>query len=423
MKSSRYVLIGIVIVGAIVSLIFGLNYLKGNNYFQVENNYFVKYENVQGLMVSNPVLISGFKVGQIKSIDLVIDEEQTILVELTIDHNILLNDSTIAMISSLDLMGSKGIVLSLGNGKNQLSAGDTLISEVEKDLKEQVSAQMLPLKLKAEDLMVSIEDAMKVVKDIFNNQNKHNIDGALFNLNRTLGTLSHTSIQLDSILTNNRAKLNHIFSNIESISGNLKNNNQQIELIIKNLALVSDSLAKSKLLSTINNANSALSEANQILTKINKGEGSMGQLINNDTLYKHLENSAKDLDRLLIDIRENPKRYIHYSLFDFGKTIVVDEEGLKKEKAKKTKKENKDLSYRLQIKSSKNRIAPNSEEFKHVQNVEEHWIAGQYKYTLGYSPNLEPINQLKQLYIDQFPDAFAVKYTEDSLVSRIRWSN
>jgi len=397
----------------------GLNYMKGNNFFVKENNYFVLYKNIEGLQKSNPVLINGFKVGQVKDIQLLMKKGGIILVELNINENIHLNDSSVAMIYSLDLMGSKGVNLKVGNGK-ALTVGDTLISQVEDDLKEQVSAQMLPLKLKAEDLMESIEDAMKVVRNLFNKTNTANIEGTLKHLNNTFKTLDHTSSELDLLLTNSRDTLEQMFANVESITANLKNNNEQINFILKNLASVSDSLAKSKLLSTINNANSVLEKTDSIMQKINRGEGTLGQLINNDTLYQNLEKASINLDKLLIDIKENPKRYIHYSLFDFGKTIVIDEEGLNKEKekqAKKDKKKNKDLSYCIQIKSSKKRIPAHSKELKSLNNIEEHYINGYYKYSIGNNSSYSEINKLRKEIINLFPDAFVTKYKNDSIIN------
>ncbi len=428
MKASRIILIGLVIVVAITSLVLGLNYLKGQNFFKEENNYFIEYENVQGLMVSNPVLINGYKVGQIKDIQLQLSKHNRILVEISIENYIHLNDSSVAMIYSLDLMGSKGIDLTIGHGKNPISKGDTLIAAIEEDLKEQVSAQMLPLKLKAEDLMASIEDAMKVVTGLFNKTNTDNIKSTLKHLNKTFKTLDHTSGELDSLLTNGRSKLEGIFANVESITKNLENNNEQIEFILKNLSSVSDSLAKSELLSTINNANKTLAQTDMIMQKINNGEGSIGQLINNDTLYNNLENASQSLDRLLIDIKENPKRYIHYSLFDFGKTIVVDEEGLKKHQEKRAKKERRknkkkkkqktdDLSYRLQIKSATKRIEKSSKEFKNLENIDEHFIGGLYKYSVGKSHSFKEMKALREQLLPLFPDAFITQYPNDSLVS------
>ena len=425
MKTSRIILIGIIIVIAISSLVVGLNYLKGNNFFNEENNYFVKYEKIEGLKTSNPVLINGYKVGQVKNIQLLLGETKPILVELSINTDIVLNDSTIAMIYSLDLMGSKGVNLIIGNGITDLSTKDTLVSAIEEDLKDQVSAQMLPLKLKAEDLMVSIEDAMKVVKNLFNKTNTANIEGTLKNLNETFKTLNHTSKELDNILTNSRDTLEQIFANVESITANLDNNQEQINFILKNLSLITDSLAKSELISTINNANRTLATTDSIMQKINRGEGTIGQLINNDTLYLNLEHASRSLDNLLIDLKENPKRHIHYSLFDFGKTIVVDEEGLRKErekqakkKAKKDSKKNKDLSYHIQIRSAKKRIPINSKELKNFKNIDEHFVDGLYKYSTGKASSFSEMKKLRESIIEFFPDAFITKYKNDSIVSR-----
>ncbi len=419
MKTSRFILIGLVIVSAIGLLVYGLNYMKGEDFFQPKNNYFVEYQNIQGLMVSNPVLINGYKVGQISDIRIQLEKpEKSILVEFNIDPNIRLNDSSVARIYSLNLMGGKGIDLKIGNGKKILETGSVLISAVEEDLKDQVSAQMLPLKLKAEDLMSSIEDAMKVVRKLFNKTNISNIEGTLKNLNKTFTTLNHTSQELDMLLTNNRDTLSRIFSNVESLTKNLSNNNEQINLILNNLALVSDSLAKSQILSTINNANATLAQTDSIMQKINNGEGSIGQLINNKQLYQNLEDASKNLDKLLIDIKENPKRYIHYSLFDFGKTIVVDEKGLKEEKKKKKRKKDKnnDTSYLLQIKSSLDRIRLDSKEFKGLKDIQEHYVDGRYKYTIHSNPSFSKMKELRKEVLHLFPDAFITKYQQDSLI-------
>ena len=420
MKKSRVILIGIIIIVSISFLVIGLNFLKGNNYFVSENNYYVTYHNIEGLSASNPVLVNGFKVGQVKSISLLTEQNSFLLVELTITQNLVFNDSTIARITSLDLMGSKGVNLIIGNGKNILSPGDTLISQIEDDLKDQVSAQMLPLKLKAEDLMVSIEDAVKVIKNLFNKTNTDNIEGTLRHLNKTFATLEHTSTELDSLLTNGRGKLDSIFNHVESITSNLKNNNEQISLILNNLGMITDSIAKSDLISVINNANRTLAQTDSIMSKINNGEGTIGQLINNDTLYQNLEKASISLDKLMIDIRENPKRYIHYSLFDFGKTIVVDEEGLKKEKSKKKKKnkDSADLSYRIQIKSAKERISFDSKELKSFKNIEEHYINGLYKYTTASGSSFSEMKKIRKDLLDIFPDAFITQYKQDSIISR-----
>jgi phospholipid/cholesterol/gamma-HCH transport system substrate-binding protein len=142
----------------------------------------------------------------------------------------------------------------------------------------------------------------------------------------TLENLESSSITLDTILLTERGKLNRIFTNIDSITINLKNNNEKLTTIFSNLEAITDSLAKADLVKTINNANLALNQANTVMQKINNSEGTIGLLLNDKALYNNLENASKDLDILLKDIRLNPKRYIHFSLIDVGRTTIIEEE-------------------------------------------------------------------------------------------------
>lgn len=420
MKIKKEIKIGVLIVIATGLLFWGLNYLKGNNPFVKERFFYALYDNVEGLNSSSKVTINGLKVGKVNTISINAIDSGLVIVKFSLDQEIQIPDLSIAEIYSLDLMGNKGIQLKFINSNTFYNIGDTVLSATEQDLKDQVSAQMLPLKLKAEDLMVSIEDAVKVVKDLFNKTNTDNIQGTLRNLNKTFKTLEHTSTELDSLLTNNRGRIDSIFINVNSITANLRNNNEQISFILKNLASVSDSLAKSKLLSTINNANRTLESVYNIMSKIERGEGTMGLLINNDSLYNNLNKSSQDLDKLLVDLRENPKRYLHYSLFDFGKTVVVDESGYdpKKEKKKKRKKKKdnnddssyNDVNYKIQIKSSLKSININSSEFKGLSNISEWHNSERYKYTVGIAFTMKEAKQLQNKVREVFPDAFVVAY-------------
>jgi len=132
-----------------------------------------------------------------------------------------------------------------------------------------------------------------------------------------------------------------IFSNVESITANLKNNNEAISTVIKNFANISDSLAKADIAKTLGKADTALLQFNQILANINSGKGTVGQLIHNDTLYRNIENASYHLSRLMRDMHENPKRYVHFSVLDVGKTIYVSDPDDKKVKKKKQKDETK----------------------------------------------------------------------------------
>jgi len=331
MKVSNITKTGILVFVTFAMLVWGISFLKGKNFFKKENEYTVIYDRVDGLSKSASVMLNGLKVGQVRSVEF--DQKTSkIAVKFVIGEEFLLPDSTIAQIISADLMGTKAIDLTYGKSNKFHPKGDTLLSSIEESLKDQVSLQMLPIKAKAEALMSSMDSVLAVVQYIFNEGTRDNISKTFTSIKMTIENLEKTSVTLDTMLRNEKGKIGRIISNIEFISYNLKNNNQHISNIIANFSTLSDSLAKVNITTTLNNADKALKNADDILTKINTGQGSMGMLLNNDTLYNNLEKSAYSLNKLLDDMQKNPKRYVHFSLFDFGRTIQVSEEKKKAEK-------------------------------------------------------------------------------------------
>jgi phospholipid/cholesterol/gamma-HCH transport system substrate-binding protein len=164
------------------------------------------------------------------------------------------------------------------------------------------------VKDKAEKLIATVDSLIKNINSIFNDKTKGN-------LRESVTTFNSIALEVKEMVTEERIRLRKITDNVQSITENLKNNNAQIQNILKNISNVTDSLAKANLASTIANANIALAEVAQVMTKINEGKGSLGLLVNDKKLYDNLEASTKDLDKLMVDIKENPKRYIHFSVF------------------------------------------------------------------------------------------------------------
>jgi phospholipid/cholesterol/gamma-HCH transport system substrate-binding protein len=416
-KISNEVKIGFLVLITIGIVIWGFQFLKGKNLFENRSTYFVIYDRVDGMGESSPVLINGLKVGIVTDISFLHDSLNRIIVKMLVDKGYQIPDSSVAEIYSADLMGSKAIRLNLTHLKKYYKSGDTLFSKIEQDLKSQVSTQMLPLKTKAEELMLSIDSVMSVIQNIFNENTRDNLSKTFASIKETISNLERTSISLDTLMQNEKYVLTRIFANIESITSNLKNNNEKIAVIIENFSMISDSLQKANIKQTILNANNALIQANSILGKINRGEGSFGMLINNDTLYRNLENASRNLDRLMQDLRENPKRYLHFSLFDFGRTTIVDENGNKVKKRDRNNGTEKDgptsdnlIIYKIQIRSAKKQIKLNSREFKGVENVEENFVNGRYKYTLGRYTSLDEAFSEQLKVTAQFSDAFVVAY-------------
>jgi phospholipid/cholesterol/gamma-HCH transport system substrate-binding protein len=415
-KISNEVKVGIVVVLSLALLVWGFQFLKGKNIFENRSSYYALYNQVNGMSESSPVFINGLKVGLVTEIYfLPNDSLHRIVIKFMIDKNYRIPDSTVAEIYGAGIMESKAVRLNLSKIKDKFyQPGDTLISKIEGDLKSQVSAQMLPLKAKAEELMLSIDSVMSVVKNIFDENTRNNLSKTFESIKTTILNLEHTSIALDTLMQNEKWVLARVFANLESITNNLKNNNEQITKIMSNLASVSDSLQQSNIKSTILTANMVLSQANTIIGKINRGEGTLGMLINNDTLYRNIESASHNLDKLVIDLRENPKRYVRFSVFDFGKTTIVDEDG-NKVKPKNVKPDTLSTSdntiiYKIQIRSAKKQIPLHSKEFKGMENVKENLVDGWYKYTLGTFNSMNDAALYHEDLLIQFPDAFIVAY-------------
>ncbi|MFH0895247.1 MAG: MlaD family protein [Bacteroidota bacterium] len=318
MKVKRESKIGIVIVAAVALLIWGYNFMKGRDIFSHKRIYYAVYSNIAGLSVSNPVYVNGFKVGQIDDIYFHPKQLGKIVVEILITDDFDIPSNTVAMIYSSDLMGSKAIELRLGNSNVLAKPKDTLYSAVQSSLKDEVNMEMLPLKRKVEQLLLSFDSVLAVVQYVFNEKTRENLTRSFESIKFTIQNLEHTSYNLDTLLSSQRNRLAMIVGNVESISNNIKNNNQKIANIINNFSQLSDTLLQANIAHTINNANKSLTQFNDVMAKINSGQGSMGLLLNNDTLYKNLHKSAKEVDLFLEDLRLNPNRYLHFSVFGRG---------------------------------------------------------------------------------------------------------
>ncbi len=315
MKIAKEVKIGLFATIMIAALIWGINFLKGRQILQSSQVYYGVYNRIDGLQESAHVLLNGFKVGVVEKITLQDNQPLKLIVQFSLDRDIKLPQNTVAQIYSADLMGSKAIRLVTQPDSLFHHRGDTLATSIEGDLKEQVSMQVLPLKKKAEDLMSDLQQAIEMIKMIFNEENRKNIEGSFKGIRSTISNLEKTSGTLDTLVVSQKGRLEHILANVESISSNFRNKNAQLSNIISNFSSISDTLAKTSFSSTLAETNNALRSFNAVMVKVSNGEGTLGQLIKNDSLYNNLDSAARHLDLLLKDINTHPKRYVHFSVF------------------------------------------------------------------------------------------------------------
>ena len=315
MKISKQVKVGFLFVIALAVLIWGIMNLKGLELFTSSRTFYAVYDHVNGLVVANPVSIKGMQVGQVKKMYFHPRHEGKILVELYIKNEVPIPKNSVAKILSSDLLGSKEVSIELGNSKEMIKNGDTLNASTDATLGEEVNRQLLPLKRKAENLISSIDTIATIVQQVLNKNTRANLVEAIEHVKQALENIAHTTYYVDTLVGSQRNHLAAIITNIESISSNLQKNNGKIDHVIQNLSDVSDSLAKARIPATLNQINTAVQNLTLVLEKINKGEGTLGMLVNNEDLYKEVTKAARDLNLLLEDIKANPKKYVKVSVF------------------------------------------------------------------------------------------------------------
>lgn len=308
--------IGTVVIICLVLLIVGVNYLKGISLFLNQRTFHSVYENVDGLGASNPVVLNGFKIGQVKTVGFHPKGDGSLVVAFSIDQKDLnIPEDSKAKIFSSDFFGSKAIELILGESDSLAVSGDTLNSDMQMGLAEAVRIELVPLKNKTDQLIEGVDDILENLKQVFDDDATKGLPKVFESLQRTMETLEKTTLRLDETIDVNSNKIDGIFDNVYSITDNLEKNNKKLSNIITNVDAVSDSLAKLELASTLNKADKALGEFAEVVTKINTGDGSLSMLINNDSLHTSLLQTNQEVQYLINDLYMNPWRYVHVSIF------------------------------------------------------------------------------------------------------------
>ncbi|NBC83599.1 MAG: MCE family protein [Bacteroidetes bacterium] len=303
MKISREAKIGIVATLTLAIFIWGLNFLKGQNILSSTNSFYAKYNNVEGLKESAFVTLHGIKVGLVASIEIDKHKQNNVVVKLLVDKEVNLPIDTKAQLYSSDLLGTKAIKLVMGNQGNFLQNNDSIAA----GYKPGITDKMDELVVSVEDIIGNIDTVSQSLTELFNNTTNQELQNTISNLSGVSDNMNH--------LTAKNGELTKTITNLNSITANVEKHNATISRILTNLETVSDSISRIKLAQTIDSAFIAINQAQYLLNNINQGQGTLGQLAQNDTLYQHIANTTESLNLLLMDLKEHPKRYVHFSLF------------------------------------------------------------------------------------------------------------
>ena len=300
--------IGIFGLCVLVILFLGIKFLKGSDIFQKENTYYAYYNDVSGMLVSSNVLVNGLRVGYVKEIEATNERADNFLVTFTCSSDIKIPQDSKITLFSADLLGSKALKLQLGTSSKIIEDGDTLSSDRELGMLDNLGASVTPL-------MNNLDSILTSLNKILNAQTQASLQNTITNLETTTSKLSSISCDLDNLMTSEKTKLAKIIENTESITANFKENNEKLSNIIANVDNIVDSAAKANIGTTLIETGKSIEKLNTVLGVIEKGKGNVGLLINDEELYKSLDNSAKNLNKLIEDIKENPKKYINVSVF------------------------------------------------------------------------------------------------------------
>ena len=309
MKISNETKIGILTAFAITVLILGYSYLRGNDVFSGSNKFYAIYKSVEGLTVSKPVLVNGFQIGRVSKMRLGPDGRTT--VEFKIDPQYEVPKNTLAKLVSTDLLGSKAIVFEMGNSKDFAEDGDILQADIQGSLAESLQ----PIQKKAEQLITKMDSSLGAINRILNPDFQKNVDRSFLSIANSLETLEGTTKKIDALVASQSGHINGIMTNAETVSDNLKTSTSHLNTIAGNFETFSSDLSNSNIRQTLDNANKAVIELQAAINKVNDGHGSLSLLLNDDKLYKNLNEASGNLNSLFIDLKAHPKRYVSFSVF------------------------------------------------------------------------------------------------------------
>jgi phospholipid/cholesterol/gamma-HCH transport system substrate-binding protein len=233
------------------------------------------------------------------------------IVEFKIEPQYNIPDNTLAKLVSTDLLGSKAIVFEMGDHKTYAQDKDTLKADVQGSLAESLQ----PIQKKAEQLISKMDSSLAAINTIMNPNFQKNVDRSFLSIANSLQTLEGTTKKIDDLVAAQSGHINGILTNAEGVSSNLKTSTAHLNGIATNMQTFSSDLSHSNIKQTLDNANKAVADLQAAINKINDGKGSMSLLINDDHLYRNLDSASNNLNKLFIDLKAHPKRYVSFSVF------------------------------------------------------------------------------------------------------------
>ena len=300
MKINNEVKTGVLVLIGIGLFIFGFSYLKSNDIFVTDRTFYAVYSDVEGVVNGTPVTVNGLPVGSIQKISF--HNGNKLLVKFRVENDIEFSINSLAQIYETGLIGGKALAIIPSNDKSRKAvSSDTLKSSIAPGLTDLVNKKITNLQVKIESMVMSADSVLFKINRVFDDSTRANLRNSVSDFNYTIAELKETSSAINDIVKSNKSRVDLTIGNVSKISKDLSN--------------ITSSLTNSDLDITLANFKKSSDDLSSILSNINNGEGTISKLIANDSLFNNLNEASRSIDLLLEDIRLNPNRYIHFSLF------------------------------------------------------------------------------------------------------------
>lgn len=301
MKLSKEIKTAIIALAGIFLFILGFSYLKSNPLFDDNITLYAVYNNVGGLQAGTPVTINGFTVGNVNNIEFK-DNVGNLLVTFTVGTDFRFSKNSSVELYDTGIIGGKGLQIKpVFDGARAAEANDTLVSSTRPGITDIVQQKLAPLQMKVEGAVSNADSLLMNVNDVLDERTKNDLRKSIQGLSTLVASFQKSADAMNGILENNKGNLDSSLTNIKNIS--------------KNFSVLSDSLSEANLPATLQKLHSSMAHLDAVLGKMDRGNGTMGKMVNNEDLYDHLSEASRQLELLLQDFRLNPKRYVNVSVF------------------------------------------------------------------------------------------------------------
>lgn len=307
-KNIKSMKVAIFCILAAVIFYFGANFLKGINAFSHKTYLYAVFDDIGALHESTTVNVNGYPIGKVSKITMLSTDPVKICAQILITEDIDIPKDSKFEVVQKDVLGGMAVNVLIGKSTTMAHDGDTLACGLAPGMFDGID----DMKAQLQSVLASVDTIGLAVKSAFLLEDSQN--GAIM-LKNTLINLEASTRHLNQILAANEGKINHVVGQLDQLSNTLGNAAPQINAIIQNLDHISDSIAQSNIRGLLLDAQETMAHINAVTAKLENGEGSVGQLMNNDSLYANLNKTTESLNALLKDLKEHPGRYINVSVF------------------------------------------------------------------------------------------------------------